>query len=217
MLNYIWLGLVLLSVLLGGCNGTMKAVTDGALDGAKTAVMTVALPLVGVMAVWLGIMRLAERSGLVELLARALRPVLRLLFPDVPADDPAMGAMVMNIAANMLGLGNAATPLGLRAMTLLEKLNPLPGTARDAMCTFLEINTSSVQLIPISAIAILVARGGKDSTAIVGSALLATSCACLSGVLTAKFLEKLPFFALPLPARGGSNLKGPLPQRPSRP
>lgn len=206
MLNYIWLGLVLLSVLLGGCNGTMKAVTDGALDGAKTAVMSVALPLVGVMAIWLGVMRLAERSGLVELLARALRPLLRILFPDVPPEHPAMGAMVMNIAANMLGLGNAATPLGLRAMTLLEKLNPVPGTATNAMCTFLAINTSSVQLIPISAIAILAARGSKDSTAIVGSALLATSCACLSGVLVAKFLEKLPLFALP---RAGTKLSRP--------
>lgn len=197
MLNYIWLALVVFSVLLGGYNGTLKAVTDGALDGARVAVMNIALPLVGVTAIWLGIMRLAERSGLVELLARALRPILRFLFPEVPPDHPAMGAMVMNIAANMLGLGNAATPLGLRAMTLLEKLNPLPGTATNAMCTFLAINTSSVQLIPMTAVAILATQGSRDSTAIVGSALLATSCACVCGVLAAKVLERLPFFALP--------------------
>ena len=112
MLNYIWLALVLLSVVLGGATGHLDDVTKGAYDGARTAVMTVALPLVGTIAVWLGIMRLADRSGLVQALAKGLRPLMRWLFPDVPGDHPAMGAMVMNIAANMLGLGNAATPLG---------------------------------------------------------------------------------------------------------
>jgi spore maturation protein A len=126
MLNSIWLALILVSVVLGGWNGHLQAVTDGAFDGAKTAVMTIALPLAGLMALWLGVMRLAERSGLVSVLARALRPILRRLFPGVPPDHPAMGSMVMNIAANMLGLGNAATPLGLRAMGDLEKLNPAP-------------------------------------------------------------------------------------------
>ena len=115
MLNYIWLALVLLAVAIGGWNDRWKEVTDGAFDGAKTAV-TIALGLIGVMALWLGVMRLAERAGLVQKLARALRPIMRRLFPDVPAEHPAMGAMLMNMAANMLGLGNAATPLGLRAM-----------------------------------------------------------------------------------------------------
>ena len=111
MLNYIWLALVVVSVLLGGWNGHLNDVTNGAFDGAKNAVMGIALPLVGLWSVWLGIMRLAERSGLVQALARGLRPVLRLLFPDVPGDHPAMGSIVLNVAANMLGLGNAATPL----------------------------------------------------------------------------------------------------------
>ena len=159
--------------------------------------MSIALPLVGTLAVWLGIMRLADRSGLVQILARGLRPVMRRLFPDVPGDHPAMGAMVMNIAANMLGLGNAATPLGLRAMNDLERLNPHPGTATNAMCTFLAINTSSVQLIPATAVAILAANGAKSPTAIVGTSLFATSCACLAGITAAKILEKLPFFAAP--------------------
>ena len=195
MLNYIWLALVLVSVLLGGAAGHLDDVTKGAFDGAKTAVMTIALPLVGTLAVWLGIMRLADRSGLVQVLARGLRPVMRRLFPDVPGDHPAMGAMVMNIAANMLGLGNAATPLGLRAMNDLERLNPHPGTATNAMCTFLAINTSSVQLIPATAVAILAANGARNPTAIVGTSLFATSCACLAGIMAAKTLEKLPFFA----------------------
>ena len=115
------------------------------------------------MALWLGVMRLAERAGLIQQLARGLRPVMRRLFPDVPPDHPAMGSMLMNMAANMLGLGNAATPLGLRAMRDLETLNPHPGTATNAMCTFLAINTSSVQLIPTTAIAILVAAGSTQS------------------------------------------------------
>ena len=198
MLNYIWLALIVCSVLLGGYSNRLGDVTGGAFDGARTAVMTIALPLVGAMCIWLGVMRLAERSGLVQALARALRPVLSWLFPDVPAGHPAMGSMVMNIAANMLGLGNAATPLGLRAMGDLEKLNPQPGTATNAMCTFLAINTSSVQLLPTTAIAILAANGSKDPSAIVGTALVATTCACITGVSAAKFLQKLPVFA---PAR----------------
>src|SRR2546422_4262974 len=124
MLNYIWLGLVLAAVLIGGFNGKLPDLTNGAFKTAKDAVMEIALPLVGLMAIWLGIMRLAERAGFVQWLARGLRPVMRRLFPDVPEEHPAMGAMVMNMAANMLGLGNAATPLGLRAMALLQKLNP---------------------------------------------------------------------------------------------
>lgn len=197
MLNYIWLALVLASVALGEYTGRLGAVTQGAFDGAKTAVVSIALPLVGTLAIWLGVMRLAERSGLVQVLAHALRPIMRRLFPDVPRDHPALGAMVMNIASNMLGLGNAATPLGLRAMSDLERLNPHPGTATNAMCTFLAINTSSVQLIPATAVAILVANNARDPTRIVGTSLLATSCACLAGVAAAKTLEKLPVFALP--------------------
>ena len=168
----------------------------------KTAV-TIALGLIGVMALWLGVMRLAERAGLVQKLARALRPIMRRLFPDVPAEHPAMGAMLMNMAANMLGLGNAATPLGLRAMRDLESLNPHPGAATNAMCTFLAINTASVQLIPTTAIAILVAAGSTRPTAIVGTALLATLCAATTAIIAVKTLEKLPWFARPVAAVAG--------------
>src|SRR5512135_2484527 len=122
MLNYIWLGLVVLAVVIGGCTGHLKDVADKSFEMAEFAVMRIALPLIGIMALWLGIMRLAERAGLVALLARALRPLMRRLFPDVPAEHPAMGSMLLNIAANMLGLSNAATPLGLRAMEDLERL-----------------------------------------------------------------------------------------------
>ena len=195
MLNYIWLALILVSVGIGACNGHLPDVTKGALDGAKSAVDLILLQ-VGILAVWMGVMRLAERSGLVGVLARALSPFMRFLFPDVPPEHPAMGAMVMNVAANMLGLGNAATPMGLKAMEHLERINPRPGTATNAMCTFLAINTSSVQLIPATVVTLLAAKGAKDPTAVVGTALVATSCACIVGVVSAKWLEKLPMFTL---------------------
>ncbi|HSP46227.1 MAG TPA: nucleoside recognition domain-containing protein [Chthoniobacterales bacterium] len=196
MLNYIWLALVVLAVAIGGWNNRLSEVTAGAFDGAKTAV-TIALGLIGIMALWLGVMRLAERAGLVQRIARVLRPVMRRLFPDVPPEHPAMGSMLMNMAANMLGLGNAATPLGLRAMRDLERLNPRPGVASNAMCTFLAINTASVQLIPATAIALLASAGSTRPTAIVGTALLATLCAAAVAITSAKLLEKLPFFRLP--------------------
>jgi spore maturation protein SpmA len=193
VLNYIWLALVLLAVAIGGWNAQLKEVTNGALDGAKTAV-TIAIGLWGVMALWLGVMRLAERAGLVQRIAYGLRPLMLRLFPEVPPDHPAMGSMLMNMAANMLGLGNAATPLGLRAMRDLESLNPRPSVASNAMCTFLAINTSSVQLIPATAIAILASAGSARPTVIVGTAFFATLCAATVAVVSAKFFERLSFF-----------------------
>lgn len=197
MLNYIWLGLILCGVLLGVLTGRTEAVTSATFDAAKSSLMSIALPLGAVMALWLGIMRLAEKSGAVEKLSGFLRPLLTRLFPEVPADHPAMGAMVMNIAANMLGLGNAATPLGLKAMQGLESLNPRPGTATNAMCTFLAINTSSVQLIPATAVGILAAAGATHPTSIIGTALVATTCSFITGIVSVKLLQRLPIFALP--------------------
>ena len=198
MLNFIWLGLILLGVLVGGFSGQFPAVVDGAIQGARNAV-TLAIGLIGIMALWLGVMRLAEQAGMIQALARGLRPVLRWLFPDVPCDHPAMGSMVMNIAANMLGLTNAATPLGLRAMRDLESLNPIPGTATNAMCTFLAINTSSVQLIPMTAVAVMAAAGSTHPSAIIGTAFLATLCSTAAGLSAVKLLERLRAFRLRLP------------------
>lgn len=199
MLNYIWLGLLLFSVLMGAATGRLEEVAVAAFEASKNAVLSLALPLAGVMALWLGMMRLAEKAGLIALLARALRPVLTRLFPDVPANHPAMGSMLMNMAANMLGLSNAATPLGLRAMQDLEKINPHPGTASNAMCTFLAINTSSVQLIPATAVGILAAAGSTQPTAIIGTAFVATLCSTIAGLVAVKSLENLPAFRLPPP------------------
>jgi spore maturation protein SpmA len=194
MLNVIWLAFILIAIVVGGLQGNFDAMTKGAFEAAEIAVMKIALPLVGLMAIWLGIMRLAERSGLVQVLARGLRPLLRRLFPDVPADHPAHGAMVMNMAANMLGLGNAATPLGLRAMALLNQLNPRPGTATNAMCTFLTLNTASIQLVPTTAIALMAVAGAAQPAAFVPAAIMATFIALTCGLLMCKFLERLPAF-----------------------
>lgn len=193
MLNAIWLGLLVVAVVLGGVFDRMDEVAKGAIEMAELGVK-IAIGLVGVMALWLGMMRLAERAGLVQTLARWLRPVMTRLFPEVPSDHPAMGSMLMNMAANMLGLANAATPLGLRAMRDLETLNRTPGTATNAMCMFLAINTSSVQLLPVTAVAILAAAGSAAPYAIVGTAFLATLCSTVVGVGSARLLQRWPVF-----------------------
>jgi len=211
MLNWIWLGLVLAGALVAGFTGNIQPAVDGAFSSVAKAV-ELAIGLVGVMTLWLGLMRLAEVSGLVQGVARLLRPLLIWLFPDVPSQHPAMGAMVLNLAANALGLTNAATPLGLRAMRDLETLNRNPGTATDAMCTFLALNTGSVQLLPISAIAVLAAAGSRQPTAIIGTTLIATACSSIAGLVVIKLLARLPLFRIrsqDMPeARAGHSLPG---------
>jgi spore maturation protein A len=172
----------------------LNAVTnDGVIAYAKLAV-ELAIGLIGIMALWLGVMKIAEQAGLVAKLAALLKPVTTRLFPDVPPDHPAMGAMILNISANMLGLANAATPLGLKAMEELNKLNPKAGTATDAMCTFLVINTSNVQLIPATVIAIRAAAGSSNPTEIIGPVILATGASLIVGVAIVKLLSKLPIY-----------------------
>ena len=195
MLNYIWLTMVIVAVVMGGINGKIDEVTKSAIDAATGAV-TIAIGLIGVMALWLGIVKIAEDSGLMKLLARAIAPILKRLFPDVPSGHPAMGSMTMNIAANMLGLSNAATPLGIKAMEDLETLNQTPGVATNAMCTFLTINTAGLQLIPATMISIMASAGSKDPAAIIGTTIGASCCALIVGVITAKILEKLPIFSI---------------------
>jgi spore maturation protein SpmA len=194
MLNLVWVTLLLAGVLCAAFTGRFDALNQGALNAAKSAVMEIALPLVGVMALWLGMMRLAERAGLIQVLGRIIRPIMCRLFPEIPADHPAIGAMMMNIAANMLGVSNAATPLGLKAMAHLDALNQKKGVATNAMCTFLALNTSSIQLIPATAINILAINGSKNPTAIVGSTLIATSVATVAAIFLVKTLERFgPF------------------------
>jgi spore maturation protein A len=195
MINFIWAGLLIVGILVGAVTGNIDAVTNAAIDNAKTGV-DLALGLIGVMTLWLGLMKIAEEAGLVQGLAKMLRPLMVKLFPDVPADHPAMGAIIMNMAANMLGLGNAATPLGLKAMKELQTLADDKETATDAMVTFLAINTSSVTLVPASTIAILAAAGATNPTEIIGPTLVATTVSTVVAVIAAKTFQKLPKYRL---------------------
>ena len=180
---------------------TLKAVTnEGIVRYAKIAV-ELAIGLIGIMALWLGVMKIAEQSGLIGRIAGFIKPVTSKLFPDVPHDHPAMGAMIMNISANMLGLANAATPLGLKAMEELNKLNKKLGTATDAMCTFLVINTSNVQLIPATVIAIRAAAGSLNPAEIIGPVIVATAISTVVGVITVKLMGKMGVFKRSLELR----------------
>ncbi len=189
MLNYIWFGLMAIALVVAAFNGTAEAVSKAAIDSAKTGV-EIAIGLVGVMTLWLGIMRVAEAGGLVTMLGRALRPVLKRLFPDVPADHPAAGSMVLSIAANMLGLSNAATPFGIKAMEELQTLNPDSDTATNAQVTFMALNTSGVQLVPATMIGVLAAAGSKSPTAIISTSIVATFIGTIAALLAAKLLQR---------------------------
>ncbi len=169
----------------------LKAVTQAALDYAGIAV-NIAIGLIGIMALWLGVMKVAEEAGLLLVVTRVLRPITRAVFPDIPPDHPAVGAMIMNIAANMLGLSNAATPMGLKAMEELNKLNPKVGTATNAMITFLAINTGGLILIPATAIAVRAAAGSTNPGIIIGTSIVGASCATIAGVAASKILQRLP-------------------------
>ncbi|MBV9656780.1 MAG: spore maturation protein [Verrucomicrobia bacterium] len=204
MLNFIWLALILIAVLLGGFTGKIREVSDGAINSANAAV-TLALGLIAVMTLWLGLMRLAEKAGLIGRLGALLKPLMVWLFPEVPPHHPAMGAILMNMAANILGLNNAATPLGLRAMSELNRLNPRPGVATNAMCMLLAINTSSITLIPVTVIALLAAAKGKNPTSIIGTSLAATAVAHLAAIATCKVLEKTRWYRLPPVAATAEN------------
>ena len=193
MLNYIWFGMMFIAVIVGILTGNIDAVTQAAIDIAKTAV-EIAIGLIGIMALWLGTMKIAEESGLIRIIARAIRPITIRLFPDVPEDHPAIGSIILNMAANLLGLGNAATPLGLKAMEELQELNPEKDTATNAMCTFLAINTSSVQLIlPATVVALM----GAAANQIFITTILATGLSTITAIITVRFLEKLKRFEIP--------------------
>ena len=191
MLNYIWFGMMAISVVAGIFTGNIEAVTEAAINMAKVAV-EISIGLIGIMALWLGIMKIAEASGLIRIIARGLKPITVRLFPDVPEDHPAIGSIVLNMAANMLGLGNAATPLGLKAMEELQELNPKKDTATNSMVMFLAINTSSVQLIvPATVVALM----GATASQIFLTTILATLASTIAAIVMVKILEKMKRFA----------------------
>jgi spore maturation protein A len=191
MLNYIWFGLMAAALVVAAIKGTAEAVSRGAVESATTAVQ-IAIGLVGIMTLWLGMMRVAEAAGLVSLVGRALRPVLRWLFPEVPPAHPAAGAIVLALAANMLGLNNAATPLGIKAMEELQTLNPDKDTATNAMVTLMAVTTAGVQLIPATMIGVLAAAGSSNPTAIIAPTILATFVGTIAAVIAARLPQ--PFY-----------------------
>jgi spore maturation protein A len=189
MLNYIWFGLMAVALVVAAINGTADAVTKGAVESATGAVQ-IAIGLVGIMTLWLGMMRVAEAAGLVSLVGRALRPILRWLFPEVPPEHPAAGAVVLALAANMLGLNNAATPLGIKAMEELQTLNPDKQTATNAMVTLMAVTTAGVQLIPASMIGVLAAAGSTNPTAIIAPTIAATFAGTVAAIIAARVLQR---------------------------
>jgi len=191
MLNVIFVIIIVFSVLWAAWFGGMGAVTQAVLDSAKAAV-ELAIKLIGVMAFFLGLMQVAQDGGILRVIARAVGPALRYIFPGVPKDHPAMSAMIMNIASNMLGLGNAATPFGIKAMTELQKLNSEKGTATNAMVVFLAINTSGLALLPTGVIGLRAAAGSENAAAIFFPTWFASGCATIVGILAALAFSKLP-------------------------
>lgn len=190
MLNAIWLGMILLGIAVAAMNGRIEVVTEATLSSARQAV-EVCFELVGIMAFWLGLLKIAEKAGLVQFLAKLVRPFMVWLFPSVPADHPAMGAMIMNITANILGLGNAATPFGLKAMQELQVLNRHSEEASDAMCTFLALNTSCLTLLPATIIGVRAAAGSIAPTQIVGTTIFATTCSMMVAIIADYIFRQL--------------------------
>jgi spore maturation protein SpmA len=193
MLNGIFVFLIVISILLAGITGQMQALTDAILKDSRTAV-DLSLKLIGVMAFFIGLMKVAEVAGLLRLIARAVAPVMRRLFPSVPPDHPAMSAMILNIASNMLGLGNAATPFGIKAMEELDKLNGEKGTATNAMVLFLAINTAGLAVLPTGVIGLRAAAGSADAAGIFFPTWFASGCATVMGIVAAFALSRLPRF-----------------------
>ena len=181
----------------GSTTGAMSAagrkLTNAAIDSAQTSV-ELCIGLIGMMALWLGMMKIAEDAGLVGLIARVLRPLLRWLFPDIPPGHAAGGAVIMNLAANILGLDNAATPLGLKAMKELQSLNPTKDTATNSMAMFLAINTSSISLVAFTIVAYRKTAGSIDPASVITATLLATTCSTIVAITAAKLLQR--FFPL---------------------
>ena len=195
MLNLIWLGMLCLAVVVGIIQGRLDQVAAAVTSSAKLG-FEQALSLTAVMSLWLGIMRIASESGVMAWLARCLNPVMRFLFPEIPPDHPAIGAIVMNLSANVLGMANAATPFGIQAMQELQKLNRHKDVASNAMCVFLAVNTSSVQLIPTTAIAYLAINGAQHPSSVIVTSLIATFCSTAVAIIAVKYLSRLPMYRI---------------------
>ena len=189
-MNYIFYFLIVFSIVIGAINGRLQEVINAIMSGAELSVK-VAFSLIGIMAFWLGIMKIAEKSGLVQLIAKIIKPITKKLFNELPEDSPAIGDIAMNFTANAFGLANAATPFGIRAMENMQEVNDKKDTASNSMCLFLAMNTAGFQLIPATVIAILVGIGYKNPTEIIAPTLLVTSIAFICAIAMAKVAQYL--------------------------
>lgn len=189
MVNYIWLFMMVSGIVAAVVQGKVEVVTRAALQGASEAV-AVCIGLISIMVFWMGIMRIAQDSNLLQKFANMLRPFVQWLFPGIPANHPAMGYILSNMSANLFGLGNAATPMGIKAMEEMQKLNPDPKTATPAMCTLLALNTSGLTLIPTTIIGLRMKYGSLDPTEIIGTTLFATCCSTLAAILLDRWYRR---------------------------
>ncbi|MBR1680188.1 hypothetical protein IJ707_00170 [bacterium] len=188
-MNYIFYFLIVFSIIVSAVNGKLQDVVNAILSGADLSVK-VAFSLIGIMAFWLGIMRVAERAGIVDFITKLIKPIAKWLFNEVPADNKAIGDIAMSFSANALGLTNAATPIGLKAMEELQEINKDKNSASNAMCMFLAMNTAGFQIIPATVIAVLVGIGYKNPTEIILPTLIVTGTAFVSAIIIAKILQK---------------------------
>ncbi len=189
-MNYIWFFIILISIISAAITGRMEHLINALLSSTQKAI-EVALYLAGIMAFWLGVMKIAEKSELVNLISKLLAPVAKFLFPSVPKDSPVIGDIAMNFTANAIGVTNAATPMGIQALKGLQKLNKDKSSASNDMCMLVGMNTASFQLVPASVIAVLAANGAKNPTEIVFPTLIVTTISFLSAIIIAKILEKI--------------------------
>ena len=189
MLNYIWCGMIILAYIVGVFTGNVEEVTKGAMEGAGQAITT-CIGLLGSMCLWTGLSKVAEDSGLTDVFAKVLRPITKIIFPRLSHSSAAHRAIVMNMVANLLGMGNAATPLGIKAMHELDKLNRHKAVASREMCMFVVVNTASIQLIPATVISLAQANGGTTPTDIIVPVWICSICALVVGVTAAKIFEK---------------------------
>ncbi len=188
MVNLLWAGMILIAIFVAGINGRIDIITQSIFSSAEQAV-GIALSLISIMAFWLGIMKMIEKSGFIHVVIFFLKPLAHWLFPGIPRNHKAMNAVLMNMSANLLGMGNAATPFGIKAMEELQKMNHQPDTATDDMCTFLAINTASLTLIPTTVIALRAATGSQNPTDIIGTTIIATLCSTAAAVFLDRFFR----------------------------
>lgn len=188
-MGYIWVFLIVISVIVGIINGRIQEVTQAVVDNAKLAV-EISISLIGVMAFWLGLVKLAEKSGIIKLISKLVQPITDFLFPEIPRGHSALGNIAMNVSANALGVTNAATPVGIKAMQEMQELNDKKDTATNPMCTFLAINTAGFQIVPASVIAVLVASGATNPTEIVAPTILVTLIGTIVAIISVKILQR---------------------------